>query len=212
MSYLPTDVIALVGIALVLCAAVLHLMAAQHARRRWALTAAVAVFAALWWPAGESGLPLVAYVRGFCADLSVTLVLLACLKLSQYGLGVPAFFADRDKSGLFVAVAVVAVFFYPLALGWGDWDPYRLGWGSPGLWLALMFVSVAAWLAGFRLLPLAVALALLAWTAGLLESTNLWDYLLDPWLSIIAMAHVALSAIRAGGAWHGRTSRLRTSS
>ena len=86
-----------------------------------------------------------------------------------------------------LAVASAALFLYPLALGWGDWDPYRLGWGAPGFWSALLIFSLICWFRGLRLLPLLVALALLAWTVGLLESTNLWDYLIDPWLSVVAI-------------------------
>jgi hypothetical protein len=41
-----------------------------------------------------------------------------------------------------------------------------------------------------QVLPALVATALLAWSLGLLESGNLWDYLLDPWLSIYALAYV----------------------
>ena len=40
---------------------------------------------------------------------------------------------------------------------------------------------------GLRLLPMLIAVAMLAWAAGLLESTNLWDYLIDPWLAVGAI-------------------------
>jgi hypothetical protein len=40
---------------------------------------------------------------------------------------------------------------------------------------------------GLRLLPMLVAVGMLAWAAGLLESTNLWDYLIDPWLAVGAI-------------------------
>jgi len=36
-------------------------------------------------------------------------------------------------------------------------------------------------------LALSIALAVAAWSFGWYESTNLWDYLLDPWLAIYAL-------------------------
>jgi hypothetical protein len=35
---------------------------------------------------------------------------------------------------------------------------------------------------------LCIALAVVAWSAGWYESPNIWDYLLDPWLAIYAIA------------------------
>jgi hypothetical protein len=35
--------------------------------------------------------------------------------------------------------------------------------------------------------PVLIALGLFAWAIGVLESTNLWDYLIDPWLAVGAI-------------------------
>jgi hypothetical protein len=59
--------------------------------------------------------------------------------------------------------------------------------GLPGMWVALLAVSLFCWVKGLRLLPMLVAVALLAWRFGVLESTNLWDYLIDPWLATAAL-------------------------
>ncbi len=151
-------------------------------------------FALLWLPAGAAQLPLVAYIRGVSSDLSFTLVLLACMGLAQ-GLFGFVLAGKREYTAVFVAVASAAVFLYPMALGWGDWDAYRPGWGSAAMWAVLLGVCVLAWLVGLRVLPLLIALALLAWTAGLLESSNLWDYLLDPWLVIVSFFQCASCGI-----------------
>jgi len=76
------------------------------------------------------------------------------------------------------------------------------------LWVALFVLSLACWAGGLRLLPALVALALLAWVAGALESTNLWDYLIDPWLAVAAIFHCVKFAVsralaRLRGARHG---------
>ena len=190
-----TDFVALLGINLVLCAGCLRLLSWRLGVTRWAKWGTAVFFVALWCPVGPALLPIVAYLRGISSDPSMTLVTLACLALFRSVSGFPAI-EKREQLAVFAAVAAAALFLYPLALGWGDWDAYRLGWGAPGMWVALLLVSLVCWLQGLRLLPMLVALALLAWTAGLLESTNLWDYLLDPWLAIIAIFQCAMTACR----------------
>ena len=72
------------------------------------------------------------------------------------------------------------------------------------MWLALLVLSLICWFKDLRLLPLLVALALLAWVAGVLESRNLWDYLMDPWLATVAL----LQCVKAGVAnWLARFRR-----
>ena len=189
-----TDLLALVGIDLVLCAAVLRLVARLHGltrQTRWIVV--VAVFAIMWFPVGAARLPVLAIVRGVSSDLSMTLVALACFSLGRRLFGLPAI-ARREALALFMALAVAAAVLYPTALGWGDWDAYQPGWGSLGMLGILLMLSLAFWISGLRLLPALVGLGLLAWTLGLMESSNLWDYLLDPWLAAIAV----IQSIKAG--------------
>lgn len=184
-----TDLVALLGIALVLCTGFLQLLESRRGvtgvstpREKWATAVC---FVVLWFPLGVAKLPLLAYVRGISSDLSITLVMLACLGLGQRLLGLRAV-DQRERLAVNAAVVVAACFLYPLALGWGDWDPYRAGWGAPGMWVGLLILSAFCWVQGLRLLPVLVALALLAWRFGILESGNLWDYLMDPWLALAA--------------------------
>lgn len=178
-----TDLTALLGINLVLCAAGLHLLAARFSSARWAGWTMLSCFVFLWLPAGVAHLPLVAYVRGITSDLSVTLVALACLAIGKCLFGLPAL-GRRNRLTLSSAIVVAATVLYPTALGWGDWDAYRLGWGSFSMLGMLLALVMVFWLIGIRLLPMLVGLALLAWVTGWMESTNLWDYLIDPWLAV----------------------------
>ena len=189
-----TDLTALLGINLVLCAAGLHLLAARFGSPRWAGWTILVCFVILWLPAGVAHLPLVAYVRGITSDLSVTLVALACFAIGQCLFGLPAL-GKRNRLALCVAVVVAATVLYPTALGWGDWDAYRFGWGSFSMLGVLFAVVIIFLLTGLRLLPALVGLGLLGWATGLMESTNLWDYLIDPWLVVGA----TIQCIRAGG-------------
>ena len=194
-----TDLVALMGIALVLCTGCLRLLdsmrrgssvAGVTRSTRSAKWAAAICFVVLWCPVGSAQLPLVAYIRGISSDLSITLVALACLDLRQRLWGLAA--VDwRERMAVNAVVGVAALFLYPLALGWGDWDVYRAGWGAPGMWVGLLILSLFCWAQGLRLVPILVVLALLAWRFGILESTNLWDYLMDPWLAFAALFQCA---------------------
>jgi hypothetical protein len=190
-----TDLVALMGIALVVCTGCLQLLdfmrrgpsaAGVTRSTRSARWIAAICFVVLWCPVGAARLPLVAYMRGISSDLSITLVVLACLNLRRRLLGLGAA-EQRERMAVSVVVAVAALFLYPLALGWGDWDVYRAGWGAPGMWVGLLLLSLFCWAQGLRLVPILVALALLAWRFGILESSNLWDYLMDPWLAFAAL-------------------------
>ena len=70
----------------------------------------------------------------------------------------------------------------------GMFDPYRLGFGDLWLISGLLFLALAAWAWQCMLIALSLSLAVLAWSIGWYESSNLWDYLLDPWISIYALA------------------------
>ena len=181
-----TDLVALLGIDLALCAGCLRLLSGRRGVTWWAAVITAGCFVFLWVPLGVAHLPLLAYIRGISSDLSITLVALACLDMGRRLWGIKG--VDRlENRVLKVTIALAALFLYPLALGWGDWDAYRVGWGSYGLWLALLALCLLCWIQGLRLLPMLVGLSLLAWSAGLMESTNLWDYLMDPWLAMTAL-------------------------
>jgi hypothetical protein len=181
-----TDFVALAGIALVACAACVQLPGMTsgsdgraNPQGRWL---AGLCFVVMSIPVGDPQLPVAAYVRGVTSDFSVSLVVLAALGLSDRLSGLKLF-EQRDHRAVFYAVAAAALFFYPLALGWGDWDAYRLGWGSAAMWAGLLLLCVVCWVARLRLVPLMIGLAMASWTLRLMESTNLWDYLFDPWLA-----------------------------
>ncbi len=191
-----TDFLALLGIDLVLCAGCLRLLSGWQGAGRWAKWVVAFSFVVLWLPLGTAQLPMLAFIRGISSDLSVTLVALACLGLCQrlFGLAAPA---RRETTALTRVLAVAAVVLYPSALGWGDWDAYRIGWASYSLWASLLVLCVFCWAQGLRLVPLLVGLSLLAWSAGLMESANLWDYLIDPWLAIASLVQCLRSGVRA---------------
>ncbi len=188
-----TDAFAAVGIALALCAGALSLRRfgrhKNYALSWWVKGLLLALFIALLVPKPGASISLAAFYRGFIGDLSITLLALSFWSLCHRLFDVlPT--AKRELTALLGVVAAAALLLYPTALGWGDWDAYRLGWGSWWfLSVLLVLCGLSAWM-GLYVLPALVALALLAWSAGLMESGNLWDYLLDPWLSVFALGYV----------------------
>ncbi len=200
----PHDLAALLGIDLVVCAGCLRLLGSRYGVSQRAKWGTALCFVVLWLPLGAAHLPPLAFVRGITSDLSITLVALACFGLCQRLAGLPAMI-QREKTALNGAIAAAALFLYPMALGWGDWDSYRCGWDAWSMWTALLALSSLAWARGLRLLPLLVGLALLAWSASVLESNNLWDYLVDPWLATAAL----FQTVRSGAQWASKRFRLR---
>lgn len=195
---LNTDLTGLFGITLAVAALLMRLSpvrAMLMPRKAGLLAAAIIAVSIPMW-----GLTLAGYVRGITADLSITTLVLLAMSLARSIFGF-SLLATGNRNAALTAVAIVAVPFYPLALGLGMFDPYRLGYGN--LWFMAALLAAASW-ASLRystLLALCLALAVAAWSVGWYESPNLWDYLLDPWLAIYALA----VQLKAGLAqWKGR--------
>jgi hypothetical protein len=72
------------------------------------------------------------------------------------------------------------------------YDPYRLGYSDIFFVGLVLIIAVVAWLLRYTAIALCLALATLAWSLGWYESTNLWDYLLDPLVAIYAMSALIL--------------------
>ncbi len=139
------------------------------------------------WPVG--GLPLAGYLRGFTGDLSVTTLILtlsACISIFVD----KEIFRQSSLTALLFLVVAGAQFLYPFALGLTYFDPYSLGYGSTAFAVVLSLLCLVAWYLDFYLVLLCVTLAIIAFLLGLFESNNLWDYLIDPWISLYALIRI----------------------
>jgi hypothetical protein len=188
-----TDLAGLAGSAIAMVAVAVSLPGVARIPRSHLVLLACAIAGVALAPLGA--LPAAAYVRGAIGDLSITSLVLLALSISR-----PMFDRHRvdAQSGfeLRILVALAAAGLYPLALGIGLFDPYRLGYGNPWFLGALLLVALAACFSQ-RLLPaICIALAVLAWSAGWYESNNLWDYLLDPLLAIYAIGALVKRSVR----------------
>lgn len=189
-----TDLTGLVSIASAASAFMLLLPGmAGIAKPRLALLLA-AVFALTLIPFGE--MPLAAYVRGVTGDLSITTLALLWCALLQPWLDKSVQHNKQSRHTLLILIALAALVLYPMALGVGAFDPYRLGYSNPLFVAALLMIAVTAWFNRFYLVALCITLATLAWSLGWYESDNLWDYLLDPFVAIYALAVVIARAAK----------------
>jgi hypothetical protein len=133
-----------------------------------------------FWPLGIFlELPLAAYVRGATGDLSIVTTLLLWSTLLPNNKSAP--FALK------LSIAIIALTFYPFALGLGMIDPYVWGYGSIAFLIAVLVFAVICGLSNWSKGVWIIGLAIIAWTVHWHESANLWDYLLDPFLAIWAI-------------------------
>lgn len=192
-----TGMTGLAGSAIVMVAAAVSLPGATRMKRSYLVLLAGAVAVAALAPFGA--LPAAAYLRGATGDLSITsLVLLALAVLrplcGKPGSAIPG--KEGDRQALLLLIVLAAAWLYPLALGVGRFDPYRMGFGDPWFVGALLLLALAACFRQRFLPAICIALAVLAWSAGWYESNNLWDYLLDPLLAVYAAGALARRGVR----------------
>ncbi|RMG53778.1 MAG: hypothetical protein D6717_10685 [Gammaproteobacteria bacterium] len=91
-----------------------------------------------------------------------------------------------QRAGLVLPAAAAALFLYVLTLGHFPLDVYLPGYFRD-MALAVLALAAVAWMSGLWLAGLALLLATGLWMVGALESPNLWDYLVDPWLLPFAL-------------------------
>jgi len=141
------------------------------------------------------GLPLARWLAGVMDHWSVPSTALLAAAVIQRLFGIELLQRqDRQAAWLFGALA--GLLLYPLALGWGPFDSYSLGWHFGPL-----FVSVAV-LASVLVLRrnrfgVVLVLAIAAWHLGAVESGNYWDCLLDPFYFVFSAGTLASCAWRA---------------
>ena len=180
-----TDMTGLTSSALAMAAMAIMLPGVARIPKpyRIGLTCAIVLIALI--PFGE--LPLAAYVRGVTGDLSIVSTILLLLAILNRLTGWQPFDV-QSRFVLFFLVALTALGLYPTSLGIGYFDPYRFGYGNLWFIVVLLVIALAACFRQLQAIALAIALAVFAWGVSWYESTNLWDYLLDPLLAIYAIS------------------------
>jgi len=157
--------------------------------RGWTLLAMTGAIAAAVMLVPIQGLELARWVAGLNANFSIPLTAILAVIVWER-IFERSLFSEREWTTAWSFGAIGGLALYPMALGLGSFDPYEWGWR-----FSLLFVAIGAltvWLIwkqnrfGFLLL-----LAVVAFQLRLLESTNYWDYLLDPVYSLVSIAWLA---------------------
>ncbi len=188
-----TDFTGLIGSASVIASAALLLPSVKRLTkpRLAMLLGAIFVYAML----PINGLSLAAYLRGGIGDVSITTLLLLLSVLAKPWLSC-ATLENKNRFALFGLIALAALALYPMALGIGAYDPYRLGYGNTPFVTTVLLIALAAWYWKIYWVTLCLACSTLAWAMGWYESNNLWDYLLDPFVAGYAI-YIVLAALVA---------------
>jgi len=188
LQALLQTIIGLSGISLLLCTILLHTLLKFKVSKKIAYIFSLAFFCLSFISFSDNTLNL--YVRGLINDLSIT-----TLVFLSYYLIHPNTPNNNQSQPTFYIVAIAGIIFYPMALGLGPVDSYSWGFltTSSHFFNSLLFVALIAsllfwaFIKGNTLLLVSLVLALFSFQLGLLESKNLWDYLIDPILFIYAL-------------------------
>ena len=161
--------------------------------RGWRPTLIIMLISAFIVLIPVAGLPLARWIISFNANFSISLTAILFYKVTENSSGVKLL----DKNALltcWVFSLTAGVILYPMALGLGGFDPYQAGWGFSWLFAVMCGVTILLLIMKNRFAVVLIA-AILAYNFHLLESTNFWDYLVDPFMvlvSCIALIRVLL--------------------
>ena len=129
-------------------------------------------------------LPLSAYpgwykVRGVFGDSYITALLFYSELVLQQTFSWQLY-KERELILLRRLVLVTALLLYPFALGLTQFDSYSLGYANPWMLAALLVFTLFCWFRQYYFLATIITFTVIASSLQLLESRNLWDYLIDP--------------------------------
>lgn len=130
------------------------------------------------------------YVLSYLSSFSISTVCIACFAILCRIKDKPCAF-EQQKSFLYGLILLCALFLYPSALGAFSWDLYAVGYSNNWLTIGLLLLAVVSLVFGYYLISLIVGMAFIAYAFDWLISDNLWDYLVDPFISSVA-AYVIL--------------------
>ncbi|MEJ2586483.1 MAG: hypothetical protein P8165_02665 [Deltaproteobacteria bacterium] len=134
-------------------------------------------------------LPLGRWLVSLNANFSIPLTALVFNRIIAFAFPVrPMDEAARHACARLTVLAGIGL--YPLALGISRFDPYGAGWGFSWLFI-LVLLSTLILLIMKNRFGVVLLFTILAYNLNVLESSNFWDYLVDPVLFIWAATHWA---------------------
>jgi hypothetical protein len=140
------------------------------------------------------GVALGRWIVSINANYSIPLTALALSKVWENGTGRVLLDARSLLVGWWFGCAC-ALALYPMALGLTGCDPYAAGWSFSWLFGFLLVLTIVLLISKNRFAYVLMG-CILCFNLQLLESTNLWDYLVDPIFATVSTATLVGRAIR----------------
>jgi hypothetical protein len=158
--------------------ALLRLVGIEISKRPGKLIVAAVALILVLLPVEQ--MPVARFVAGFNANFSITLsaLLLGFLLRQIQGIRL---FDRRALRTISISGLVLGLCLYACSMNLAPLDLYRFGWGSIYLLAPLFLLTICLILGGNRA-GFVLAAAVAAYGLKLLESDNLWDYLVDPFV------------------------------
>lgn len=126
------------------------------------------------------------YARILTGDLSITgFIILGLATCNSFRFG-ESQTANTQLLAPALAIALASLVLYPTALGLTYFDLYAFGYYPIILGPIIFVVFASALWFRFTLCAVLLAAGFLAFSLGVLESDNLWDYLIDPVIAAYA--------------------------
>jgi hypothetical protein len=193
----------ILGYILLICGSTLYALQVNKRTPAVRWTILLLCITASVFPFGT--LAAVGYLRGVCGDLSLlTQILLGCTVIHHVAGW--KLLCEQDRRFLFTIIGVAGLVLYTTAGRYWHFDAYALGFS--GMAIVLVLVPLTLWL--WRSRPCAGLVLLVsvgAFNLKVLDSTNVWDYLIDPWVTIYAWGNIVVGLSTT---YLKRVSRLAT--
>lgn len=122
------------------------------------------------------------------------LILLLVELLAAWEVITPLSDSARRQSNL--VWVVCGLLLYPAALGFFAYDTYSFGYTRSMAWCVLGISGIAVFCRQ-QLLGICLAASVVAHLLHVHESSNLWDFLIDPWLWLTAVVQTAWCMVRS---------------
>lgn len=171
----------LAGLLLIQCVA----RKVKKAPQGWRLTVLFALVSGMLVLLPVQGLALSRWLTGISANFSFPLIAIVFNKAWGNATG-SRVLDHKAVRACWIFGLAAGLALYPMALGLGGFDPYTLGWGPSWLFAVLAMATIALLLTKNRFAVVLIA-CIMGYDLNLLESTNLWDYLVDPFFALFSL-------------------------
>ena len=139
------------------------------------------------------GLCLARWAVSFSANFSIPFLGLVAAAVWERSFS-QAQLSAREWRSAWAFGLVSGLLLYPLALGVGKFDPYTWGWRFTPLFVAGAILTSILILKRNRF-GLLLLLSIIAYRLRLLESTNYWDYVVDPFYCLALIPALGLALV-----------------